>query len=48
MENKVQVDFIVHEAALARLERINKRLTFLLYASLAVDVLTNLYWLYVR
>ena len=44
MEEMKTIPFIAHEADMARMERITKRLTITTIICIALLVVTNLYW----
>jgi hypothetical protein len=45
-KENILIDYVVHESALARMERINKRLFNLLIAVFIALVATNMCWFY--
>lgn len=45
MENRVTIDWAAHEADMARMERINKRLWIALLVVIALFTITNAAWI---
>lgn len=45
MENRVTIDWAVHEADMARMERVNRRLWIVLIVVIALFTITNAAWI---
>lgn len=45
MEERIKIDYIAHEADMARMERINKRLWIALLVVIALFTITNAAWI---
>ena len=46
MEQRINIDYIAHEADMARMERINKRLWVALLVIIALFTITNAAWIW--